>query len=162
MSSRRARCWSVSHAKYKRVPPRAPPTRYMNSMSDLRALDDELLAALDALETLTAQPAFDLTLLSNARYRISRAIMARRKCIDALLRKATAQGGEKAKIARVEHDRSMIVRTRYTAHVGTWTPAAVASDWPGYCAASADLRAVIRAKLAEQKPILYPWLALAP
>jgi len=131
-------------------------------MSDLRTLDEELLAALDALEELNARDDFDLKVLAGVRYRISRTIVGRRKLVDALLRKIIAQGGENAELARAENERSMAVRARYTAHVGAWTPAAVASDWPGYCAASADLRALIRAKLAQQKPVLYPWLALAP
>ena len=131
-------------------------------MSDLRTLDDELLAALGALEELNARDDFDLKVLAGVRYRISRTIVARRKLVDALLRKIIAQGGENAEIARAENERSMAVRARYTAHVGAWTPAAVAQDWPGYCAASADLRALIRTKLAQQKPVLYPWLALAP
>lgn len=134
----------------------------MRNMSHLRALDDELLAALDAHEVLDAQAEFDPKLLANARYRISRAIMARRKFVDALLRKAIDEGGEKAGIARAEHDRGMSVRTRYTAHVGAWTPKAIAEDWAGYRAASAGLRDLIRAKLAEQKPILYPWDSLDP
>ncbi len=138
------------------------PARYMEIMADLRALDDNLLTALAELEALNAQPDFDLKILSNVRYRISRAIAARRKLVDALLRDVIAQGGANAEIARAENERSMVVRARYTAHIGEWTPVAVTQDWPGYCAASADLRALIRAKLAEQRPVLYPWLALAP
>jgi hypothetical protein len=134
----------------------------MKSMSDLRTLDVELLATIAALEALNVQPDFDLKILSNVRYRISRAIVARRKLVDALLQDVIAGGGEKAEIARAELDRSMVVRAQYTAHVSAWAPAAVARDWPGYCEACASLRKAIRAKIAAQKPILYPWLALAP
>lgn len=131
-------------------------------MFDLRTLDDELLAAMAALEALNAQPDFDMKLLSNVRYRISRAIVARRKLVDALLQEVIAGGGERADVARAELDRSMVVRAHYTAHVSAWAPAAVSRDWPGYCEACARLRAAIRAKVAAQKPILYLWLALAP
>lgn len=132
----------------------------MNNMADLRALDDELLSALAALQALNAEPDYDLKILSGVRYRISRAIVARRKLVDALVRDVMAAGGEKAEIARAEHERSMAVRARYTAHVGAWNPAAVAADWRGYCAASDELRAVIRAKVVQQRHILYPWLSL--
>jgi len=131
-------------------------------MSDLRTLDDELLTAMAALEALNAQPDFDLKVLSNVRYRISRVIVARRKLVDALLQDVIAEGGARAGTARAELERSMVVRAHYTAHVSAWTPAAVARDWPGYCEACAGLRKAIRAKVVAQKPILYPWLALAP
>ncbi|MBC9031494.1 hypothetical protein IAG41_03730 [Sphingomonas sp. JC676] len=131
-------------------------------MSDLRTLDEQLLAAIAELEVMTAQPACDLKLLSNLRYRIARAIVSRRKLVDALLLDVIAQGGEKAEIARAERERSMVVRAHYTAHVGAWAPAAVERDWQGYCEACVGLRKAVRAKVAAQKPILYPWLALAP
>lgn len=134
----------------------------MKCMSDLRTLDEALLAAIAELDTLIAQPGFDLKLLSNVRYRISRSIVARRKLVDALLQGVIAEGGEKAEIARAELDRSMVVRAHYTAHVSAWAPAAVAADWPGYCEACVGLRNAILAKVAAQKPVLYPWLALAP
>jgi hypothetical protein len=134
----------------------------MKCMSDLRTLDAALLAAIAELDALIAQPGFELKELSNVRYQISRSIVARRKLVDALLQGVITGGGEKAEIARAELERSMVVRAHYTAHVSAWAPAAIARDWPGYCEACAGLRKAILAKIAAQKLILYPWLALAP
>jgi hypothetical protein len=125
-------------------------------MADLRTLHEDLLAALDALEALTAQPTANETELSGLRYRLTRISTERRKMIDSLF----ARLAETAPPDQAAHLRALSLshrdaRMKTTEHIGAWSLRRVADDWPGYCRASAKMRAAMR-QIALEQAVLYP------
>jgi len=126
-------------------------------MACLRTLHQELLTTLVELEGVTQQSSFDEPTLSNIRYRLSRVSGARRKLVESLCMELIERGepGEKLRALR---DENFATRALSTAHIGTWSLPAVAKDWPGYCRASATMRARMRRQIEREKLVLYPYL----
>jgi len=131
-------------------------------MADLRVWHDELQAALAEMEALTARPGFDSAELSRVRYRLSRVSGERRKLVallcDTLSEHAT--GFQAEQIAALRESNAQ-ARAASTAHIGAWTLQQVTADWEGYCRASAQMRAIMRAQIAAEKAALYPRLVPA-
>ena len=132
-------------------------------MADLQSLHEELRAALIELERLTARPECDGSRLSLLRYRLSRVSGERRKLVErmcaTLLEHAT---GHEAERLRAVRDGSLRARGASNAHIGAWSLREVEADWPGYCAASAKMRATMLAQIAAEKAALYPRVPAAP
>ena len=128
-------------------------------MADLRTLHEDLLTALAQMEALTAQPGFDEAELSRLRYRLSRISGERRRLVEQLCVTlgAQASGAEAARIAALRES-NLRARTASTAHIGAWSLRDVIANWPGYCRASAEMRAIMRAQIAAEKAVLYPRL----
>ena len=127
-------------------------------MACLRTLHGELLAALAELEAATSQSSFDEATLSNIRYRLSRVSGARRKLVESLCTDLIARG-ESAEPLRALRDANLATRAISTTHIGTWSLREVSNDWPGYCRASATMRARMRRQIEREKTVLYPYLA---
>jgi hypothetical protein len=132
-------------------------------MADLPTLHRDLLAALDEIETLIAQPQVDRVRLSRVRLTISklageRRIEADRLCRD-LSRSASSTAGLMLEALRVSN---IEARLEYTRHVGAWSLVQAEKDWPGYCRDSVKLAARFRQQIAAEQALLYATHAKQP
>ena len=128
-------------------------------MSDLQTLHEQLLAMLEELKELTAQPAPDEAALASLRYRLTRVSGARRRLVDSLcveLQLALPPG--EAAAVRALREASIAAMTSSSDHIGTWSLRQLAKDWPGYCQASEHVRGAMRAQIDAEKTVLYPYL----
>lgn len=131
-------------------------------MADLRTLHEELLAAIAEMEALTSQPSFDEAELSRIRYRLSRVSGERRRLVERLcVTLAERTTGFQAERIAALRESNRQARAASSAHVGAWSLKRVTADWPGYCRASAQMRAIMRAQIAAEKAALYPSLVAA-
>src|SRR5690348_5175175 len=128
-------------------------------LADLKATNEELLAALDALAKLTDQPEPNEAGLASARLKLSRASGKRRRVVDAacnlLLETASAEEARKLRGLR-EINAAQLESS--TSHIGTWGLRQVMADWPGYCRASAPMRQSLRDLVEADRETLYPLL----
>lgn len=124
-------------------------------MPGLPILHRDLLAALDEIEMLIAQPELDQLRLSRVRLYISKVNGERRNKVDQLCqdleRQATGVFAEQLAALR---QANIEKRIEYTMHVGSWGPREVAADWPGYCRASVALARSIREQIAIEQALL--------
>lgn len=128
-------------------------------LSELQAAHHRLLACVALMEEVTAPAAPDRVRLTGARLKISQASLARRhvwrRIQDYLL-------------CRVRHSDTLTLRDlterdlkqfrRSSAHVARWTGNAAMADWPGYQAASMEIRGHIVANIRAEQNLLYPML----
>lgn len=128
-------------------------------LAELNATNDELLAALDALDVLTAQPEPDLAGLAAARLKMSKASGQRRRVVDAacnlLVETASADDARKLRGLR-EINAAQLEAS--TSHIGAWGLPQVTADWPGYVRASAPMRQSLRDLIEADRETLYPLL----
>ncbi|HWU94031.1 MAG TPA: hypothetical protein VN029_00450 [Sphingomonas sp.] len=124
-------------------------------MPGLPKLHRDLLAALDEIEHLIAQPALDQLPLSRVRLYISKVNGERRHKVDKLCeaREREATGVVALQLAALRQS-NIEKRIEYTVHVGTWGLREVAADWPGYCRASVELARSIRQQIAIEQALL--------
>ncbi|UYY59108.1 hypothetical protein [Sphingomonas sp. S2-65] len=131
-------------------------------MPDLRQLHQSLTDSIEALAELTSRPAPDEAALATERYRLSRLSGERRGAIEALCtelegRLAPAEAGR----LRPLREESGAARLESSAHVSGWSLRDVVADWPGYCAASAQMRRSMLDQIEREKRLLYPHLGSA-
>lgn len=128
-------------------------------LSCLQEAHATLLAAMDALETVTRQPAPDRAVYTNARWRISAASYARRllwkECFRHLLPIVDRSTARKLELFNCE-DIELLGHS--AAHVSRWPAKAVEQDWPGYCMASREIRRRMRIVIEAEKLVVYPIL----
>lgn len=126
-------------------------------MSDLQALHAQILAMLDELAELTAQPTPDEAALANLRYRLTRTSGARRRLVDSLcVQLQLTLPAEEAAAVRALREASIGAMTSSSDHIGTWSLRQLAKDWPGYCRASEQVRSAMREQIEAERTILYP------
>jgi hypothetical protein len=128
-------------------------------LAELNATNDELLAALDALDTLTLEPEPELALLASARLKMSKASGQRRRIVDAacnlLVETASAEDARKLRGLR-EINAAQLEAS--TSHIGAWGLPQITADWPGYVRASAPMRQSLRDLIEADRETLYPLL----
>jgi hypothetical protein len=117
------------------------------------------LAGIQELEDATRAPSPDASALAAIRWRLSRASGRRRRLVDQACAEVIARAGPAA-AAEVERLRQGDAEQRSASsrHVGGWTIDRVVADWQGYRAASTEMRAAMRARIAAEKAVLYPLL----
>ncbi|MBB4097677.1 hypothetical protein GGR46_001210 [Sphingomonas kyeonggiensis] len=114
-----------------------------------------MLAALDEIEMLIAQPELDQLRLSRVRLYISKVNGERRNKVDQLCQELERQAtGVLADQLAALRQANIEKRIEYTMHVGSWGPREVAADWPGYCRASVALARSIREQVAIEQALL--------
>lgn len=124
-------------------------------MPGLPILHRDLLAALDEIEMLIAQPELDQLRLSRVRLYISKVNGERRNKVDQLCQDLERQAtGVLADQLAALRQANIEKRIEYTMHVGSWGPREVAADWPGYCRASVALARSIREQVAIEQALL--------
>ena len=131
------------------------------SLARLKARHDTLEAAIEVLDRLTRKVAPDRAQLSSARLALSQASGQRTRCLNdeiypALLATNVPAAVETARALRSE---GAELRARSAEHVAAWSIDRAIDDWPGYCRASADLRATMRDRMRRERSLLYPLLA---
>lgn len=128
-------------------------------MEDLLALDNRLVQAMDAIETLMAGDEWDFAALSRLRYQTARIVVERRPVVDALFSAALAAGGELSAAARSLRASNLNVRMQYSDYVSAWPIGRAAQDRAGFFAASQRLGILVRAQMEIERTSLYPALA---
>lgn len=124
-------------------------------MPGLSILHRDLLAALDEIEMLIAQPELDQLRLSRVRLYISKVNGERRNKVDQLCQDLERQAtGVLAEQLAALRQANIEKRIEYTMHVGAWGPREVAADWPAYCRASVALARSIREQVAIEQALL--------
>ncbi len=128
-------------------------------LTELHQAHEHVLAALADLETLTAAPEPDSAALAGVRWKLSRASSQRRRLVE----QACADLLDRASPVEAEGVRTLkqgigALQSASSRHVGTWTLARVVEDWAGYRAASEEMRARMRERIATEKRVLYPLL----
>lgn len=128
-------------------------------LSELRVAHDNLLSAMDAMNSATSVAVPDRDCYTNARWRLSQASLRRRtlwgKIFQHLLAGAAPSAVEALKLLDMAN-RDMLHLS--AAHVGKWTTASIELDWRGYCGASRAVRWKMKACITTEKRILYPLL----
>lgn len=128
-------------------------------LEQLRQCHAEVRACSEEMETLTSLPTPDRLAYTTARFRISRASMARRTCFNGICAELskTASQQEAAVIEQVKQiDRALMGKS--ADHVMKWTSDAVAADWLGYRNASRRIRGHMAAELQAEENLLFPLL----
>lgn len=126
---------------------------------DLYRAHEDVLGGMEALGRLTRDPSPDEQSIGIARWKLSQASMRRRLLWARILTHLTpcADAAAKEELLRLQKlDIELLGAS--TAHIGTWTTDAIVRDWPGYCAASREMRWKMIARMEEEKRVLYPLL----
>lgn len=130
-------------------------------LDKLQTLHLELLDAIAVLDRFAKSDCVQLEQLALARYNASKASRRRTQCLDTeivphLLVSATAD--ERAAILSLHAISSAQMEASRT-HVAKWNIDRIAAHWPDYCREGKDIRAKMRARIEEERKILYPLLA---
>lgn len=128
-------------------------------LGELRRLHAEILANVDELDVLTAQAQPPMERLPAVRQALTRASRARtmllERVYDRLLAEAPPAKKPALEALRAAGKDGLITSTR---HIGSWTLREIAGRWPDYCAASATMRAAMRARIKSEAELIYPLL----
>lgn len=129
-------------------------------LDELKTAHEEMLAALEELETLTAAAACDESAVATARIRLSRASRQRRilsnQAIDRLLGEASAADAARLKGLRERNSGQLEASAK---HIGSWGLRTIREKWLQYCQASQGVRRELRELIATDRELLYPLLA---
>ncbi|NYT42830.1 hypothetical protein HZY97_18800 [Sphingomonas sp. R-74633] len=130
-------------------------------LTELHEAHATLLAGIQELEDATRAPAPDPSALAAIRWRLSRASSRRRRLVEQACTRLAADAPRSAPQLDVLRDSNTDMLSATSRHVGAWTIERVVADWPGYRAASIEMRKAMRARIATEKSILYPLLEKA-
>lgn len=126
---------------------------------DLKRAHDRLIAALDGLAEVTADPIPHRARFTEARFRLSNASLIRRgmlrEAVDYLCERA---GPDEARALRQLQSAGPELLLESTAHVRKWTTDAVEANWPDYSLASAAMRLRMAARIDSERAVVYPLL----
>lgn len=126
---------------------------------DLHRAHEDVLGGMEELGRLTRDSGPDEQLLCKARWKLSQASMRRRLLWARILGHLApiAEPGVRNELMRLQELDIELLGVS-TAHIGQWTTESIVRDWPGYCAASREMRRKMIARMEEEKRILYPLL----
>lgn len=127
--------------------------------ADLRALHEDIHAAVAELDRITAAESPDRAALAAARHRLSCASGKRRRLVDQLTTRLlqTASPADAQRL-RALRERNAAQLHASTSHIGKWGLSHALDDWQGYRAASAQMRQSLRQLMTDDRQILYPLL----
>jgi hypothetical protein len=131
-------------------------------LAELRQTHRKLLAYIQQLESMSYHGEPDPTVLSTTRWRLGQASLARRLLAGRICDYFEGRC-EPAQIAVLQSlrsaDREML---RVSAsHLGKWTAATIAADWPAYCRDGQAIRRRAHDHIALEQRVLYPLLEQA-
>ncbi len=135
------------------------------------AMTDDMTAALNAhhrhieegireIAAHCSRAAPDISGLSAARVRLSRASAARTRYINDIIIPALLEGADpalRAKLGTIQKAFSA-KRLASSEHVSTWTSKSIEADWEGYRAASRTIRAMMEEQIDRERSVLLPGL----
>ena len=108
----------------------------------LKAVHDDVLAQIDALEAILREPLPSRDILTNVRWRLMRASRNRLKLLDEQIYPALADV-LRDRIAAFRAD-DVAKRAASAAHIARWHVAHILADWGGYRKVSAAITAEMR------------------
>ncbi|USI72679.1 hypothetical protein [Sphingomonas morindae] len=129
-------------------------------LAELASLHDLLDERMAIMRRLVHEEQLQRERVSFARLELSRCSSARSRHLTErvfpyLLARLT---GEEADQVRQLQAAMVPIRATSAAHVTRWPSEAVAADWPSYRQASHAILAMMAARIAEERAILYPLL----
>lgn len=115
----------------------------------------DLIGTMENLGRLTRDDAPDMESLSEARWKISSASLARRmlwgRILSWLLPRVRPE--QAAQLQRLQEVDGVLLNAS-TKHVAKWSAPAILADWPGYCSASRDMRSKMIAAIENERNVL--------
>lgn len=128
-------------------------------LSQLKALHDELRAAIAELEAQTAKSVPDQAGLPVARLKVVRASGRRKALIDGMINPclhdvSAEEAGRMQDLRRASCD--LAIET--SQHIARWTMRSIVDDWDGYRGAAADIAHIMLRRISDESAILYPLL----
>jgi hypothetical protein len=128
-------------------------------LSQLKALHDELRAAIAELDAQTAKSVPDQAGLPLARLKVVRTSGRRKALIDGTINPclrdvSPADADRMQDLRRASCD--LAVET--SQHIARWTMPSIVADWDGYRGAAADIGRIMLRRIADESAILYPLL----
>ena len=122
----------------------------------LKAVHDDVLAQIDALEAILREPLPSRDVLTNVRWRLMRASRNRLKLLDEQIYPALADVLPD-RIAAFRAD-DVAKRAASAAHIARWHVAHILTDWGGYRKVSAAITAEMRRRIVDEQKAFYPAL----
>jgi hypothetical protein len=128
-------------------------------MTALATAHVALISALDAKREATRQATPDPIAICRARWNLSRVARGHRSLLDNILQ-ALLPGATQEELARIEALREDLMRQVMvsTQHVQSWTPERIISEWPLFCAASAEYQAGVELRAEVEKELIMEML----
>ena len=129
-------------------------------LAELRQHHDKIRDLLAALEALCQDRHADIAKVSAVRLELTRASRARSAYLNAVVYPKLIRNCPPDRRIALEKLKSdgMLMLVRSGDHLRRWTSREVASDWPGYCLASAAARQTMLARIELEAGLLYPLL----
>ena len=132
----------------------------MTLLAELRAAHDELIQAIDEMESVAANSEADSPAFNSARFRIGRASLARRMLwhkIQSHLLPQVKEADSTVLRSLQEEDAKLLRHS--SSHVGKWTPQAALDQWDEYKAAAKEMRQHMRDSVENERKLLCPLIA---
>jgi hypothetical protein len=128
-------------------------------LNSLRQAHADVRACIDEMEILTSKSTATQLEYTSARFRISKASMARRSLFNSICAefRKNAVPSEAEIIDQLSTADRELAR-RSAEHVKQWSTEAVAADWQGYRLASRQIRARMAMELDAEARLLFPLL----
>jgi hypothetical protein len=129
-------------------------------LAELRQHHEKIRDLLAALEALCGDRHADIVKVSAVRLELTRASRARSAYLNAVVYPKLLPSAPPDKRMAIERLKSegMLMLVRSGDHLRRWTSREVASDWPGYCLASAAARQSMLDRIRREAELLYPLL----
>jgi hypothetical protein len=126
---------------------------------ELSGAHDDLLREMENVGAVTSGPAPDSAQVAAARWRLSKASLRRRSLSARIMEflDARVDTDDLPHLAAFKAADQMMMR-RSAEHVHQWTMHGIGEDWKGYCAASRDIRALVKAHVELEQRSIYPIL----
>lgn len=128
-------------------------------LSELKALHEELRAAIAELEAQTTRSEPDQAGLPLARLKVVKVSGRRKALIDCTiapsLRDISSEDARRMQdLRRAASD--LAVET--SQHIARWTMPSILADWEGYRVSAAEFRQLMLKRISEESAVLYPLL----
>ena len=119
----------------------------------LKAVHDEILTQISALEAAVGQASPSRDALSNARWRLMRASRKRLNMLENEIYPALGH----TMLARIEAFRAddAVKRAASAVHIAHWNIDRIVADWSGYQEVSAAMTAAMRQRVADEQTAFY-------
>lgn len=129
-------------------------------ITELKRLHGVILASLDELDVLTAQPDAQMDRLPAVRLTLTRASRARTMPLERLYNQLILQSQPERKAAiQALKDQGKDNLILSVQHIGSWTLREIAKRWPEYCIASKTMRSSMRQRIKKEVALIYPFLS---
>ena len=128
-------------------------------LSELRGAHGNLIAQMQALDTLCGVAVPDLPSLTTARWKLGQASLARRLLAARICEyfSARCEGPQARALGSLQlADRELLNHS--AAHLAQWTTGSICRDWEGYCRAGNEIRRRTYDHIALEQRVLYPLL----